>query len=1316
MIAVIADQVKAFRHQLGKHVFFVGSRAVLQPYEITVQEMLENMALEWAGDRVAALPPDQRPAAALAAFAEAYPEGRDRTALLAARLADLRPGEGNVQLARLIKDGYVPLLFTMSPDDALERALAGQRLTAGEDYHCVVAGADAPSAIDVVVRESSRVVVVKCGGDISRKVLPLTEDEIRAVLAPISDMLRTVLRRMIVFTAYGERDRPFLEHVPRDGDRVYWVNLHIPVAERSALDDMRLESPDAEQYHKLQPEVLDLLRSRNSERNLLCREPGRFSEFFGRLYERLRRRTRHERVLVRRGLTVRRGGPFKFLEAFDTHDADVFFGREGEVARLYDLVARHPLVTLFGRLAVGKTSLLRAGLIPKLQQISRNIETEDELPWLPVYVSFGHHSGSEILQALAAQVEEVGYDPTSVAKAPDLLEAVRRCHELTNHRPVLLCDAAQELFLKLSRAAREELVCQIAAVVQDDFSHARVVLTLREDYLGELYEITDTLPKVFHNMLRLHKFTRQQAEDAIVKPVANFGLQFDSELVEHMLEDLDREGILPVHLQIVCHRLLEEAGPTRRYIGPTLYARLGGARKILDEYITHPITLLAGGDRRVAWQILRTLAEASETLAALPTEEVLATVSCPRTQFDRVLARLEDMRLVRTYYRGATRQVEIIHDFLAQGIRAALAKGQLLTVQSAHDILIRGLDNFNLTGELLDRGEMHRVNDERDSLTLSAQELELAIRSAVHEDIDPDYWLGRLGELRDRKYVVLSDMLESNDKRIRGLALKHARDHIGVPLIKPLTTLAQGDGVEAAQASDLLKTMRTELLAGLTSADTSQRIWAAKALGHIGGKHLRELVQALDDKHQAATAAIADTLARLDARRASRLLLASLVTSTPSWAVAEALGRLGQDPAILTLIQRATARAPASPYFAYALGLSLMRQRRYEEAMEVLETSLRLAETQGLHAPAVAQALDRCRHALLRSQRGEDRWPMAGGSVAHTHFIPTAVVPPLKEFWTAEFEGEVAGHVVAARGIVFCAQRTGVATALDVASGAEVWKRSLGAKVEVSPTLWRDLMVVATVDSRVIALSLSGEQRFVVNAPSAPRAPLTATDDMLFLGDRSGAFVTFHLESQEWAIRYKFDEEITGAISYAQGLAFAACWDATVIAFDLQENAVRWRWHGDSPIAGAVAVAEDVAVWTCDQGAVVCASPGDGKILWQVRVPAGSRSAAAITPNHVLVSCLDGAVRALSRTTGEQIWEFRTADQVLCAPLVTGDVVYIGSRDGCLYAVSLAEGEPLWRYATSYGIYVTPAVVEGMLMAPLRQRQVVAFAPEEEVE
>ncbi len=1314
MVATVADQLKQFRHQLGKHVFFIGSGATLQPYDKPFEQILRQMALDYAADRVAERPPDERWREALQILAREVPDHAERCRMLSEYLKDLRPGEGHVQLARLIKYGYVPTLFTTCADDSLERALAMQRLVAGEDYHLVVAGRDELDDIAVAVRDSARVAVVKCGGDINSKFLPLTEAELEQTIQPLADLIAEVFRSVAIIVAYSDRDRPFLRLIPRDGEKIYWVNVHIPVADRRAVDEMRLESPDAEQFHKLQPEVVELLAARNSQRNLLCREQGKFSEFFGRIAERLRRR-RDRRAFMRKiELDVLRGGPYKLLDAFDVHDADYFFGREEETERLTNMVMGNRLTVLFARLAIGKTSLLRAGLMVHLRKETESAPGEGPA-WLPAYARCFAEPLPDIRAAVAAQVEDYGYSPDAVLSAETLPEIAAAAAETTKHIPVIILDNVHELFLKVSAPARAEFISQLGKLVADESIDARVVLSIREEYLGELYELQDQVPTVMHNMLRLHKLTREQAEDAIVKPAANFGKNLERELVEQILEDLDREGVMPHQLQIVCHRLMEEVGPIRRHVSLALYRRLGGARRIIDEFLPHSLSKLTAADRRLAWSILRNLAEASETLAAVPLSELQRLVSASRPALDRVLARLVDLRLVRPVQRNGERHYELIHEILAEDIRRIVRRAASPAAQTAHDILARGIDRFRLTGQVLDRGEMHAVNDERSDLTLSEQELELAIRSAVANDIDAEYWLGRIGDIGDRKYAVLADMLSSPDPKVRSMALTAARDHLSPELIRPLVDVAHRDEEQAEKARALLRQMERHVVRALQSPDTQMRAAAAGALALIGRrKHIQPLVDALSDEHPAATEAIAEALWNIDPVRAADAIIAQISRGRSSWAAAEALGSLARNPRALSRLRLAIDRHPTSPLLQYALGLVLLRQRQLEAAEEALQRALTLARSEGYDADAPQRALERCLAARRLSQRGEDRWPMLGGGARHLSRTSVTLHPPLEPIWTTAVGGEIVGAPLAAEGRIYIARRDGSIVCADLATGQIEWRARCGDRIEVTPAISSQGLVVITADARLRCLSDQGRTVWHQTAPSPPRSPLTVADELLIWGDRAGAVFCLSLHDRRLRWQFEFEEEVTSAPAAADGLVVVGSWDASVACLDLSDGNLKWRWRGDSPVAGAIALDGGIAFWATDAGEVIAARASDGQILWKASLPAGARAGPAVGEDFLVVSGLDGTARALRKSDGGLLWEFETEDQIVCAALIAGPVVYIPSRDGALYAASSEDGAELWRHQTSYGIYATPAAVEGILVAAMRQQELVAMAPAEQ--
>ena len=68
--------------------------------------------------------------------------------------------------------------------------------------------------------------------------------------------------------------------------------------------------------------------------------------------------------------------PFKFLDAYGKDDGDRFFGRDREIAQLFNAVHASNLVLIYGRSGTGKTSLVQCGLAKKF----------DDTDWLPVTV------------------------------------------------------------------------------------------------------------------------------------------------------------------------------------------------------------------------------------------------------------------------------------------------------------------------------------------------------------------------------------------------------------------------------------------------------------------------------------------------------------------------------------------------------------------------------------------------------------------------------------------------------------------------------------------------------------------------------------------------------------------------------------------------------------------------------------------------------------------------------------------------------------------------------------------------------------------
>jgi len=97
--------------------------------------------------------------------------------------------------------------------------------------------------------------------------------------------------------------------------------------------------------------------------------------------------------------------PYKFLDYFETADQPIFFGRDEEADILQNQITAHKLTILFGQSGVGKTSLINAGVIPRLE----------EEGYTSLYLRVLHEPAASIRQA-ALQLRQDITSPSSILR------------------------------------------------------------------------------------------------------------------------------------------------------------------------------------------------------------------------------------------------------------------------------------------------------------------------------------------------------------------------------------------------------------------------------------------------------------------------------------------------------------------------------------------------------------------------------------------------------------------------------------------------------------------------------------------------------------------------------------------------------------------------------------------------------------------------------------------------------------------------------------------------------------------------------------
>ena len=1313
MLEVIAESIKDLRHKLGRHLLFIGSSVKIPPDDIALSALLEQLASEQVANSFQELAAERRGTAALEQFAQQVPDHAQRCQLVRNQVADARPAEGHTQLAYLVKEGYFPTIFTMCPDNLLQQALHTHHLEPDTDYHLLVAGVDDPDTISVALKESTRLVIVKCGGDLDSKYLPLTADEIDTGLQPISEIIADAFSVLTIFTAYTQRDRPLLTHVPRQGGKVFWVNPLVPVSDEQMYTELKLESPASIEYHRLQPEVVSLLEARQSARHMLVREAGGFNEFFGRMRDWFQHR--RSRPRTRRELTVLRGGPYRFLDYFDVQDTKFFFGRDQEITQLIDLISRQPLAVLFGRSGVGKTSLIKAGVTARLLGLHEDDQPAPDGPWLTIYARCEDDPRASIAAATRAAVEEAGYQlPAEIVNSP-LAELLAQTAQITAHRVVLFLDQFEELFVKLGQKVRDEFVSQLRDYLQSDPTDTHLVLSIREDFLGPLHELEAQIPDVMHHLYRLRKLDQNQARSAILKPAQEFDLQVERELVGEIVDDLYHEGIEPAQLQIVCHRLYEGLSPGSRTITHHTYERLGKAAKILSDYLDYALSQLPLLERRIARAILKDMAVSSELKATRPTERIAQEVGQSQQTVERVLAKLVDYRLLRSVRHDDRRTYELVHEYLSEKLQDWMSAEEI-KLKDVQDLLTREFNNFQKFGLLMYPEELRIIGEHRRDLHIAPEELELIVRSAVTHDVDAPYWLGQADELGPIKHRVLASLMTDSSQTVRPTVYEHLDDHLHRDLIP---ALIQGLEDEAAsvrrQAREYLKVLESDLTRLLKTGQGAQRRLAAEGLGQIGSHHSEQLlIEALTDEDQQLTETITESLRQLGEERAANLLLRRISSHhEPSWAVAYALGQLSvSDKAIGKLLKAARGRQ-ATAATIYALGLAQSLRHEFDEA----EANLQQAQ-QAVTTPQGRQHTQQALQAVVSGRQhaaqGTDRWPMLGGNPQHTGYAVQTLEPPLKQTWATRTEGAIVASPVVSDGIVYIGSRDNSFYALDSQRGRERFRFTTNNRIEASAVVVDDTVIFGSTDANLYALdAASGEQRWQRRLSGPIRGAATTAADHVFVGDESGTLWAIDAATGSVLWQRRTEGEILSSPAVAADTVVVGSWDNSLYAYRVADGEFCWRVNTNGPVSSSPAISGEQVFCGSDDAMVYAVELASGQIAWQAPLGGKVRSSPAIADGRVVVGCTDSQVYCLDQGSGEIQWRTQTGEEVLASALIAGQVVYIGSKDGTLYALDLQSGQTRWQYPTPYGIYSTPAVAQGTLYIGIAYYYVAAFRESE---
>jgi HEAT repeat protein len=515
--------------------------------------------------------------------------------------------------------------------------------------------------------------------------------------------------------------------------------------------------------------------------------------------------------------------PFPGMAFYTKEDMKIFKGREKEIEDLLTVVSNWPITLLIGESGAGKTSLIHAGLFPKL----------DTMMWKYVWTRPFDNPEENIKKMIWPEFFE-----GTVDEKKSLLDVMKLAAEKCKpYQLLIVMDQFEDILNCSVQEILEEFCFHLISVQAGTvIPNLRILISFREDALIKLN--SRLLKKITGSAqqfpsVELERLTRDGAKNALLAGLENAGIGLDPRiekgqrpLIKIILDDIQKgdDRLYPPYIQMVAETLCRKADPIKPIITRDIYFdQLKSADNIIARYLIERL-IEFGPQRNKAEKVLIFLTSSQGKKAQKSLLELSRETEIEMDELKSVIKKMVDLRMARA---ASEDEFEIIHDYFGKIVDEELVQEEDRTIKFLEEQLESYYQNYKAHGTpIMSPPFMANLYRYRRRIKISEEKYPLILCTCLNEEMKMSlgwYWL---------KDIEKSQMLEMLKTYI-----SHGKEDIRYEAVDGFASLAAPEDKE-------------NIFDMMINEDVHIRLAAVKALGNIATPKDREkIIEMLKDEN-----------------------------------------------------------------------------------------------------------------------------------------------------------------------------------------------------------------------------------------------------------------------------------------------------------------------------------------------------------------------------------------------------------------------------------------------------------------------------------